>query len=102
MLGSFCSTTKGDPMNKRELICIANLIQERRWTRGLIREFLGSPDLSVPNPYYPNSHPVKLYKVSRVQRVEQSPLFMSRMRLIEKQRASEKARLSQKVNWGKL
>lgn len=81
-------------MKQNELICISNLITERKWTRNLIRDFLGEPDESVPNPYYPESHPVKLYKLSRVRRTEREETFLVRMRQIKTQRKIAKRRLN--------
>lgn len=80
-------------MNKNKLICITDLIKERRWSRKLIREFLGEPDKFLPNPYYPGSHPVKLYKLSRVRKSEKKDTFLARMIQIEKQRKKAKQRL---------
>lgn len=80
-------------MKQNELICITDLINDRKWTRNLIRDFLGSPDKTVPNPYYSTSHPVKLYKLSRVCRTEENNHFLVRMKKINKQRKMAKQRL---------
>lgn len=75
------------------MICISDLISERKWTRNLIRDFLGEPDESIPNPYYPTSHPVKLYTVARVTRLEGTTRFISRMNQINKQRISTRTKI---------
>lgn len=81
-------------MNTRKMICISDLITERKWTRNLIREFLGEPDDTAPNPYYPTSHRVKLYKIVRVTCAEKDPVFVARMKVVSKHRKLSKAKLN--------
>ena len=59
-------------------------VKERGWTEALIREFLGSPDDTKPNPHYKNGADMLLYDEDRVDRIENSMEFI---------RAKEEARV---------
>lgn len=50
-------------------------LKARGWTDGLIRKFLGEPDLLAPNPHYRSAPPWKLYLIARVEAIEQSDAF---------------------------
>ena len=55
------------------------LISERGWTKGLINELLGEPDLFVDNPHYKSAAPMRLYFLDRVKHIEQtSDVFKAR------------------------
>lgn len=45
---------------------VAALKRERGWTDGLIRKYLGQPDLVEPNPWYRNAAKIRYYRLERV------------------------------------
>lgn len=49
----------------------------RGWTKRLISLFLGTPDMTVPNPYRHGGCPKGLYLFTRIQEIEQSAVFGS-------------------------
>lgn len=66
-------------VREKEKITPTRLISERGWTKGLISELLGEPDLFVDNPHYKSSAPMRLYFLDRVKHIEQtSDVFKSR------------------------
>jgi hypothetical protein len=50
-------------------------LKARGWTETLIRQYLGAPDSSCPNPYYRSAAPMRLYARARVEAVEASPAW---------------------------
>ena len=62
------------------------LKDERRWSERLIRMFLGPPDDTAPNPYC-ERHPMQLFNVSRVLKVEATPEFKAEFDKTELRRA---------------
>ena len=76
------------------MICVSDLISNRKWTKNLIAEYLGDPDDSAPNPYYPTSHRMKLYKIVRVICAEKDPAFIARMKVVSNHRKLSKAKLN--------
>ena len=63
----------------KEKITQTRLISERGWTKGLINELLGEPDVFVDNPHYKSAAPMRLYFLDRVKHIEQtSDVFKSR------------------------
>lgn len=50
-------------------------IKQRGWTDKAIELFLISPDKISPNPYYKSAHPMKLYLIKRVEKIEKSKQF---------------------------
>lgn len=54
------------------------LIEERGWTKGLIKDLLGEPDATARNPHYSTAAPMRLYLISRVEKAEESAEFQSR------------------------
>ena len=53
----------------------ASGLKARGWTDAAIRQWLGEPDLCVPNPHYRSAAPMRLYAVARVEAVEASPAW---------------------------
>ena len=43
---------------------------KRYWTDGMIRDLLGEPDKTAPNPHYRNRPPMRLYLLSRVDAID--------------------------------
>lgn len=50
-------------------------IKSRKWTDGMIRRFLGNPDLLEVNPHYSLGPKMKLYLLKRVIEAENSAEF---------------------------
>ena len=68
----------GQPIRKKK-ITPTRLISERGWTRGLIEELLGEPDIFMANPHSMSAPPMRLYFLDRVEHIEQtSDVFKSR------------------------
>lgn len=56
--------------------CIGSAkLRERGWTESMIRDLLGDPDLTVPNPYYRSADPMRLWRLQRVEAAESAPGF---------------------------
>ena len=71
---------------KREYISVSGLKGKRSWTDKMIRENLGDPDKTVPNPHYMSGpYPMKLYLLERVESVE-SKLDMDAIRAKKEKR----------------
>lgn len=47
----------------------------RGWTDGAIDRLLGEPDKYAPNPHYKSAEPMRLYRLSRVQLLEETAEF---------------------------
>ena len=66
-------------IREREKMTQTRLISERGWTKGLINELLGEPDVLADNPHYKSAAPMRLYFLDRVKHIEQtSDVFKSR------------------------
>ena len=66
-------------IREKEKITQSRLISERGWTKGLINELLGEPDVFADNPHYKSAAPMRLYFLDRVKHIEQtSDVFKSR------------------------
>ena len=66
-------------IREKEKITQTRLISERGWTKGLINELLGEPDVFADNPHYKSAAPMRLYFLDRVKHIEQtSDVFKSR------------------------
>ena len=64
---------------EKEKITQTRLISERGWTKGLINELLGEPDVFLDNPHYKSAAPMRLYFLDRVKQIEQtSDVFKAR------------------------
>lgn len=87
--------------NNETYICITDLKRERGWTGKLIDRFLPEPDKVEPNPFYPSSYPMKLYKLSRVLEVEQCLTFKNELLAItegrEKRQKNDRSRIAEKI-----
>ena len=70
-------TDKSTPENNnkpKEWISVAGL-KGRGWTEGNIKSFLGEPDRLADNPHYKSAPKMKLFKLARVEKVEESSSF---------------------------
>ena len=50
-------------------------LKRRGWTKKMINDFYPTPSLEVPNPHYRNAASMKLYKISKVEGIEQTEPF---------------------------
>jgi hypothetical protein len=67
-------------------------LKERGWTDGLIKKFLPRPYKTEENSYYKSGPPQKLYLLSRVEKIEQSPEFLeAKEQTMKRQASSQKA-----------
>jgi hypothetical protein len=64
------------------------VLRERGWTDAMIREYLGEPDATRPNPRYSSAAPMKLYLTERAQAAEASPGWAERKALGARRRAA--------------
>jgi hypothetical protein len=69
------------------LLTVAGL-RERGWTDAMIREYLGEPDATRPNPRYSSAAPMKLYLAERAEAAEASPEWAERQRRGARRRAA--------------
>jgi hypothetical protein len=53
-------------------------LRERGWTDAMIRDYLGKPDTTRPNPRYRTAAPMKLYLAERADAAEASPEWAER------------------------
>ena len=66
-------------IREKEKMTQSRLISERGWTKGLIDDLLGEPDLLVDNPHYKTAPQMRLYFLDRVKEIEEtSPIFAKR------------------------
>jgi hypothetical protein len=70
-----------------ELMTIPTL-KARGWTETLIRQYLGAPDSSCPNPYYRSAAPMRLYARARVEAVEASPAWPTLQEQVARRKAA--------------
>ena len=63
-------------------------LRERGWTDAMIREYLGEPDATRPNPRYWSAAPMKLYLAERAEAAEARPEWVERERLGARRRAA--------------
>lgn len=63
-------------------------LKSQGWTEALIKQFLGEPDETPPNPKYANASPMCLYRLNRVQDVEKTGAFQEARRKAESRRAN--------------
>ena len=48
-------------------------LRERGWTDAMVREYLGEPDATRPNPRFRTAAPMKLYLAQRAEVCEAAP-----------------------------
>jgi hypothetical protein len=63
-------------------------LRERGWTDAMIREYLGEPDTTRPNPRYASAAPMKLYLAERAEVAEASPEWAERKARADRRRAA--------------
>ncbi|MBE1580449.1 hypothetical protein ACFORH_43205 [Amycolatopsis roodepoortensis] len=59
-------------------IGVAELKEDRGWSRAMIKQYLGEPDRTDPNPGGPNAPQVKLWLFTRVKAIEATDEFQER------------------------
>jgi hypothetical protein len=78
------------PHSKSDYLNIAGLTA-RGWTAAMIRDFLGRPDTTRPNPRFHNAAPTPLFARKRIDAAERTPTFAKRRDLAARRSASGKA-----------
>jgi hypothetical protein len=63
-------------------------LRERGWTDAMVRDYLGEPDATRPNPRFRTAAPMKLYLTQRAETGEASPAWAERKTLGAKRRAA--------------
>jgi hypothetical protein len=63
-------------------------LRERGWTDAMVREYLGAPDATRPNPTYRSAAPLRLYLAERAETAEASSKWAERKALAAKRRAT--------------
>jgi hypothetical protein len=63
-------------------------LRERGWTDAMVREHLGEPDTTRPNPRYASAAPMKLYLTGRVEAAEAGPDWADRKANADRRRAA--------------
>ncbi len=71
-------------------------LRERGWTDAMIRDYLGDPDATRPNPRYWSAAPMKLYLADRAEAAEATPEWAARKALGDKRRAAGEAVFARK------
>jgi hypothetical protein len=71
-------------------------LRERGWTDAMVREYLGEPDATRPNPRYWRAAPMKLYLTERAEASEASPEWAERKARGTKRRAAGMAAADRK------
>jgi hypothetical protein len=71
-------------------------LRERGWTDAMVREYLGEPDTTRPNPRYWGAAPMKLYLAERAEAAETSPGWAARKALAARRRAAGAATSARK------
>jgi hypothetical protein len=71
-------------------------LRERGWTDAMVREYLGEPDSTRPNPRYRSAAPMKLYLTERAEAAEARPEWTARKTLGARRRAAGVAVASRK------
>lgn len=61
---------------KKEFITKTEIKTRRKWTESLIVKYLPEPDLIKNNPVFRGTTEMKLYKVSRIDEIEKSEMFL--------------------------
>lgn len=86
--------TRRKEVREKEKITQSRLISERGWTKGLIGDLLGEPDLLVDNPHYKTAPQMRLYFLDRVKEIEETnPIFAKR----RKKRLAKNPLMSNKI-----
>lgn len=60
----------------KQEFCSKSGLKHRGWTDTATERFLGEHDKEAVNPHYKCAAPMKLYKLSRVEQIEQSQAFL--------------------------
>jgi hypothetical protein len=63
-------------------------LRERGWTDAMIRDHLGEPDATRPNPRYRSGAPMKLYQPARAESAEAAAEWVERKALGARRRAA--------------
>lgn len=61
---------------------------ERGWTKTMIDQVLGEPDMFKPNPAYKSAAPMRLYSIYRIEAAESHPYFADHLTVVDKRRTA--------------
>lgn len=88
---------------KLPMMTKTSLKSERGWTDKLINMFLSEPDLKRPNPNYKAGPPMLLFKIDRIEAIEQTDEFKAQKEgAVKRKEAAKKAvntKLKQLWEW---
>lgn len=73
-------------------------LKERGWTDTLIRKHLGEPDSFKRNPVYRSAAPMRLYRMERVQSVENSEMWATLQQHTDSRKQSAEKAVQTKVS----
>lgn len=89
--------SKSEKKKPPEHITYSRLKGEHYWTDKMIRDLLGDPDKTAPNPHYRSGAPMKLYLLSRIIAIEQTlDLDAMRSRRLKRSLSAKKAAATRK------
>ena len=90
---------KKEKIKKGEYITATGLIQKRGWTKAMVKKLLGKVEVKwVKNPHYKYAHPMGLYKLNDIKRIEETKKFKDTKEKAEKRKASAKKAVETKKN----
>lgn len=72
-------------------------VKERGWTAGMVRRFLGDPDKTATNPHYRSGPPMKLFQLSRIVLVEETPEWKDAFKRAAVRSAADKSAAANKA-----
>ena len=90
------ATPSSTGSSKPTFITLAKLIEERPWSEPMVRDFLGEPDRTPPNPHYRAGPPMRLYDLKRIEQAEATPEFALRQAQYEVRKKAALERSSAK------
>jgi len=79
------------PDTDTTLFLNASDLAARGWTPAMIRDFLGSPDTTIPNPRFRRAAPTLQFELSRVEAIESTGTFAWRRGKAERRSVAAKA-----------
>jgi len=69
---------------------------ERGWTKTMIDQVLGEPDMFKPNPAYKSAAPMRLYSIGRIEAAESHPYFADYLTVVDKRRKAIQPSIDQR------
>ena len=78
------------PVNYNRARITQSTLKSRGWTQAMIRDVLGDPDRTAPNPHYSKGAPMKLWLLEDVEAAERSDEFAAAKTKADKRRESSR------------